>query len=316
MNQLAKFAFAATLCSALPIVHAATIAVEAWSIASTSAGPGGSNTGCTSGTGTFAGYDCRRAGGSIGSNRDPLSYQADSQMHFEFSSNNLPATQPPNFVYDSKAHASASMGSLHASAGAQVQGSGATPGATNIPNDGSSARARATVIDTFTVKSPTLARGAPVTLEGLLDVSGNGPGALSLEIASFFGAVQEQDIRLSDGATFGDSLSDISTSFLVHVGSLVRITYRLEALAGASARNWRPIDILNGRSNSSDYANSAHMYFRPTAATPDVRLDNGTNFSYAFPSSPVPMPGSAVLMMSGLPLLGWSLARRRRSMVA
>lgn len=314
MNRLANFAFAAAACSLLPLAHGADVAVEAWSIASPSAGPGGSNVGCANGT--FAGFDCRHAGGRIGGNRDPLSYSTDAQMHFEFSSNNLPATEPPNFVYDANAHASASMGSLHASAGAQVQGHGATPGATNIPNSGASGRARAKVIDTFTVRSATLAQGTSVTLESLLDVSGNGPGALSLEILSFFGAVQEQNIRLSDGATFGESLADISTSFLVRVGSLVRITYTLEASSGVFVNNWRPIDILNGRSNNSDYANSAHMYIQPTVATPDVRLDNGTTFSYAFPVSTVPMPGGAVLMLSGLPLIGFAMARRRRAMAA
>lgn len=284
--------------------EAAKINIEAFAIASGSAFTDGGAP-CTVGVGN--GVECERVvQASLGNRSDPTRYAADAAQHFEFYSNNVPTTEPPNFLYESSAQASGALGELHAFAGVHIVGYGQTPGATNIAPASASARARVTITDDIDIISSTLAIGTPVTLNALLEISGSGPGELTL-VAS--GGAGGTGLTLKSIGLFNKPLSDLEGTLETKVGSRVHVEYSLMANMLQTINGWSPIDTLNGRANVADYGNSAHLYFGLADPSMNVQLKGLGGFSYAFPTA-VPLPAAWLLFGSAL-LAGSGVGRRR-----
>ncbi len=235
-------------------------------------------------------------------NFDPL------QKHVEQFAGPNPAVA--SFAVDATAGGSASLGSLHAFASVQIVGSGELlPGRTPISGGGASARV--SVNDTIKLESKSLAKGTPLTLEALFQVNGTGGGELFLNVRGagtlenqrfgrFSDLLHVEDVAQDFG---GESLANIGGQFTTFVGDILTVDYALEAFTRMTTTGWRPIDVLNGRANNSFYQNSAHLFFRVTDSALDVKLNNGTNFTYAFPTA-VPLPPAAFMLLGALPLLG------------
>lgn len=236
------------------------------------------------------------------SDRDGVS--ASSSVSYSFFSS-LNTTSVPNFSYTGSAQARALPGSLHASAEVQITGTGGSS-----PASGISARGHVVVVDQLKVTSSTLANRTLVTLNVLLDITGQGRGRVGLIVrgrkAGLFGPVGlfgDEDIANSNL----DSLQDISGQFTAEVGDTLRLEYFLQSSAGVSDSSWSTADRLNGRAANSNYGNSAFLYF--SAADPvNVTLQGLSGHDYVQPN-PVPLPAALWSLLSGVAFL----ARRRRA---
>ena len=219
---------------------------------------------------------------------DPDGVSGASSVNYAFFAPDN-TTGVPNFSYSGTAEAKASPGSLHASADVRVTGAGGAS-----PAQGISARSHVMVIDQLKVISPTLADRTPVTLNVLLDITGQGRGRAGIVVrgrkAGFAGPVGlfgDDDIANSNL----DSLDDISGQFTAEVGDTLRFEYFLQSSAGVSDSAWSATDILNGRTANSNYGNSAYLYF--AAADPaNVTLQGLGGYHYVQPN-PVPLPAPA-----------------------
>lgn len=252
--------------------------------------------------------ECKTATGSAGLT-NPVTTGPVSVTSSVFQPGN--GTQVPNFTLSAQALSSATIGSLHASAAVQITGKGNEPVGRFVDQQ-VGARGSAQIIDDIQVKSATLAKGTPVTLNTLFEVSGTGGGVLDLKVQGFgtadnlnfgrFGTLFEAKTTASD---FGgpNSLADITGSFDTFVGDFLHVTYSLTAFTRMFSNGWSETSVLNGRANNSFYQNSAHLYFEAADPALGIFLDNGfgTQFNYAFPAT-VPVPGSMLLLLSALPL--------------
>ena len=235
---------------------------------------------------------------------DPDGVSASSSVNYSFFSS-FNTTSAPNFSYTGSAQAKASPGSLHASAEVQVTGTGGTS-----PAQGISAKGHVVVLDQLKVNSSTLANGTLVTLNALLDITGQGRGRAGLIVrgrkAGFFGPVGlfgDDDIANSNL----DSLQDIAGQFTAQVGDTLQLEYFLQSSTGVSDAGWTAADSLNGRAANSSYGNSAYLYFSATDPA-NVTLQGLSGYDYVQPN-PVPLPAALWPLLSGVVLL----AHRRRA---
>jgi len=235
---------------------------------------------------------------------DPDGVSASSGVSYDFFAESN-ATSVPNFSYTGSALGKAAPGSLHASAEVQVTGTGGVS-----PASGISAKSFVMVTDQLKVNSSTLANRTLVTLNVLLDVTGQGRGQVDLIVrgrkAGSFGAVSL--FGGHDNATSNvDILEDISGQFTAEVGDTLQIEYYLQASAGVSDSGWTNADRLNGRAANSDYGNSAFLYFS-AADSANVTLQGLSGYDYVQPS-PVPLPAALWSLLAGIALLA---PRQRR----
>lgn len=207
----------------------------------------------------------------------------------------------PNYVFASTVAARATLGSLHASVQQSISG----PGGGTVPT-GISAAAEVKVTDQIRLTSGSLANGTPVTLQALFDVAGDGRGALGLTIR---GNRNGNSLGLVFGASdlassFGDDLQDISGDFTAFIGETLQVEYELIARATSTTTAWNGLP----RSSSSNYGNSAFLYFSIANPGLDAQVIGLGGFNYAAPSS-VPLPPSGLVLLTSL---GALLLRRWR----
>ncbi|MDR7295930.1 hypothetical protein J2X16_001269 [Pelomonas aquatica] len=207
-------------------------------------------------------------------------------------------SQVPNFVLNGRARAFADFGQLHASTFVQIQGAGGN----DVTIGG---RAVANLTDSVTVHSSVLPVGSPVTVKVKMDVSGTGGGRMSFGIN---GVAQRAGVS-DDFPVGGDALEDFEITYDAKVGDKFQVVYGLTAYTRMFSSGWGPIDVLNGRNNSSDYGNSVYLYMGGLDPSLGVTLQNDNGFTYA--TSAVPEPGAAWLLLTGLPLLAWRARRRQ-----
>lgn len=211
----------------------------------------------------------------------------------------------PNMVFTGNAIARARPGSLHASVEVKLVGTGGG-------QPGMSAYGYVQIDDQIKVRSSSLADGTAVTLNALLDITGEGPGSVSL-------SVQGRRNDTFPWLVLGDSdnasgtprrIEDIGGSFTAFVGETLYVTYALRASNGVSTSGWQQIDVQNGRAAESSYGNSAYLYFSSADPGVDVFIQGASGYDYVQPP-PVPEPETALLMLLGLGVVA-SVARVRR----
>ena len=238
---------------------------------------------------------------------DPDGVSVDSQFYRDvFTQGNT--TGVPNFIFTGSANALALPGSLHASVEVQINGKGGTDIYTP---PGISGFGFVAIEDQIKVLSSTLAKGTAVTLNTLLDITGEGPGTLFLD-------VRGKRNGISNAIVFSDThnasapprrIEDIGGSFTAYVGETLNIEYSLRASAGASRAGWSEIDVLNGKAEHSAYGNSAFLYFSAADPAAGVVIDGVGGHDYLLP---VPEPGMALMLMLGLGVVGLGARQRRR----
>lgn len=220
-------------------------------------------------------------------------------------------TNVPNFTYTGSASARALSGSLHASVEMQINGKG---GRDIFTPPGLSGYGYVEIEDQIKVLSSTLANGTAVTLNALLDITGDGPGTLFMVVLGKRNGVSNAGVFGGTNNASGAPrrIEDISGSFTAFVGETLKIEYSLRASAGVTTAGWAAIDVLNGRAAQSSYGNSAFLYFSAADPATDVYIDGVGGYDYLLPS-PVPEPGSALFMLLGVGVMGLGALRRRHA---
>jgi hypothetical protein len=238
---------------------------------------------------------------------DPDGVWVSSELYHDvFLPGNVSAV--PNMVFTGNAIARARPGSLHASAEVKLVGTGGGP-------PGISAYGYVEIDDQIKVRSSTLADGTAVTLSALLDITGLGPGSISLNVRGSRNGI-------FPWLVFGDSdnasgtprrLEDIGGSFTAFIGETLYVNYALRASTGVSTAGWQQIDVQNGRAAASTYGNSAYLYFSSADPAVDVFIEGESGYDYVQPP-PVPEPETVLLMLSGLGVVGFAALKRRRNL--
>ncbi|MGE3392184.1 MAG: hypothetical protein AB7O21_19420 [Gammaproteobacteria bacterium] len=296
-SDLTKLGVAAAFTLLSLAASAATVQVEAFLVTQHGVEPGAdvvlNAPGCT--IGSTASSECTRLTQTHVPGMPFLDTGTVTTLRSAFDPGNVSAV--PNYVMNGTARAFGSTGALHASTFVQIQGAGGS----NVTAGG---RAHAQVTDRVTVRSSTLPDGSTVVIKVRIDVSGSGGGRLWFGAA---GGLSQVGIARDLGLPI-DSLEDYETTFSAKVGSTLTVSFGLTAYTRMLSNGWGAGDVLNGRNNSADYGNSAFLYMEGVDPALGVSLDNGTGYSYAFPTA-VPLPGAAVLLLSALPLAS---GKRRR----
>lgn len=262
---------------------------------------GPNNTSCTTNNAT---RECNRLLDAPLSVSDPDGVSASSALQRDvFAPGNTSAI--PNFILTGNAAAQALPGSLHAVADVQVTGAGGASIA------GISGYGYAAIEDQIRVRSSTLADGAAVTLNTLLDITGSGGGSLFLSIRGRRNGVLNAGVfgDTNNASGVPRTIDDIGGSFTAFVGETLNIEYGLRASTGSSAALWTEIDVLNGRTSRSSYGNSAYLYFSSADPAADVFIDGVSGYDYVLPP-PVPEPGTALMLLLGLGIVSFGASWR------
>jgi len=236
---------------------------------------------------------------------DPDGVSASSSLNFAFfgSTNN---SGVPNFLHTGSALAHALPGSLHAAAEVQLTGTG---GGGSTPRPGVTAIGYVEVRDQIKVNSSTLPDRTVVTLNVLMEITGQGRGQVGVTVRGRKAGISGLAGLFGDDQIAGDedeSLQGISGQFTAEVGSTLTIDYFLRSSTGVPTAGWGAADRLNGRARNSDYGNSAYLYFS-VADPQNVSLEGLGGYDYVQPN-PVPLPATFWLLLPGLGVL----SRRRR----